>query len=180
MKRKLLPSCSPALLERCLLLAATLAACNGDNPQARVSGCTTIGLTSGEVASAVGWPLTASRGVPGDSESCEFGGGARHVQVSVRPAGGRLTVESWIEGRMPLHASAFAGVGDAAIWQPDLHELIAEEGDVLCDVSVTGRAIDSAPSSSRDVARRLANLCRTLFAVASGSDGRAHPSWRDK
>ena len=180
MSRKLLPGRSPSFIESCLLLAATLAACTGTGARAQKSGCATIRLSLGEVASAVGWPMTSSHDVPGDSLSCEFGGGARRVQVSVRPTVGRVTVESWIEGHMPLHATAFAGVGDAAIWQPELHELIAEESDMLCDVSVTGSAADTEPASSRDVPRRLANLCRKLFAAAPGSDGKVHSSGRDQ
>jgi len=180
MTQKLLPERVPVFLEGCLLVAATLGACNGNGMRARQSSCATIRLTPGEVTSVVGWPFTGSHGIPGDSESCEFHGGARRLQVSVRPTLGRLTVQSWIEGHMPLHATAFAGVGDAAIWQPDLHELIAEESDVLCDASVTGSAVDTGPASSRDIARRLANLCRKLFAIMPSSAGQVHSSGRDQ
>jgi hypothetical protein len=169
------------VLGRLLFLGVVLASCSARGSRTGRDGCAAIRISAGDVASSVGWAVTASHAVPGDSQSCEFGNGARHVQVSVRPTLGRVTVESWIAGRMPLRASAFPGAGDAAIWQPDLHELIAEQNDVLCDVSVSGGAIDTTHAASIDLARRLANLCNKVFALSPRASARAgHSLWRGK
>ena len=162
-----------------LVLEAALASCSAGNPGTPQGGCAAIRISAGDVASSVGWPVTASHAVPGDSQSCEFGGGGRHVQVSVRPTLGRVTVESWLAGHMPLHATTITGAGEAAVWQPDLRELIAEQGDVLCDVSMSGGAIDTTHSASIELARRLANLCNKIFALAPrASAPAAHTLWR--
>lgn len=169
------------VLGRLLFLGVALASCSAGSSRTGRGGCAALVVRPDDVASAMGWAVTASRPVPGDSQSCEFGNGARHVQVSVRPTLGRVTVESWIAGRMPLRASAFPGAGDAAVWQPDLHELIAEQNDVLCDVSVSGGAIDTTHAASIDLARRLANLCNKVFALSPRASTRAvHSIWRGK
>jgi hypothetical protein len=169
------------VLGRLLFLGVALASCSADGPRTGRGGCAAIGVSAGDVASSMGWTMAASHAVPGDSQSCEFDSGARHVQVSVRPELGRVTVENWIAGRMPLHGSAIAGAGEAAVWQPDLHELIAEQHDVLCDVSMSGGAIDTTQAASIDLARRLANLCNKVFALAPRATARAaHSLWRSK
>ena len=166
---------------RRLLLGAALASCSAAGSRAERGGCAAVRVRAGDVASALGWTVTTSNPVPGDSQSCEFGGGVRHVQVSVRPTLGRVTVESWIAGHMPLHASAIAGSGEAAVWQPDLHELIAEQNDVLCNVSVSGGGIDTTLATSADLARRLANLCNRIFAPSPPTArATAHSLWRSK
>lgn len=156
-----------------LILGAALASCSAGSSGAGPGGCAAIRVSAADVAASMGWAVAASHAVPGDLQSCEFDGGGRHVQVSVRPTLGRVTVESWLAGRMPLHASAIAGAGEAAVWQPDLRELIAEQQDVLCDVSMSGGAIDTTHAASIDLAQRLATLCNRVFALSPRASVRA-------
>jgi hypothetical protein len=142
--------------------------------------CGLSGIGPTDVAAVTGSDVMMGRTTPGDSESCEFGSGAQRVQMSVRPKHGRITVASWLEGRMPLRAATLAGVGDAAVWQTELHELIAEQNDVLCDVSLGGAGQDTVQLPSAELARRAAILCNKVFAPTGEGAIQNHPSRRTK
>jgi hypothetical protein len=110
-------------------------------------------------------PITGTKPVSGDSQSCEYSTGSfPAITISVRPGLGKSTVDSWIAGRMPLKASPLAGVGEAAAWQASLHEVIAQKHDLLCDVQVRGGVSDIAlPADALPGA--LGALCNRIFAA---------------
>jgi hypothetical protein len=110
-------------------------------------------------------PLNARRTVDGDTQSCEFlTGGFPAITVSVRPNVGHATVDAWIAGRMPFAATPLAGIGDQAVWQDTLHEVIAQKNNLLCDIEV--RAGDSDIAATVDVLPQLLGaLCNKAFAA---------------
>jgi hypothetical protein len=118
-----------------------------------------------DVAGILIAPITELKPVPGDSQSCEYSTGSfPAITISVRPGLGQSTVDAWMAGRMPLKASPMAGIGDAAVWQPSLHEVIAQKHNLLCDVQVRGGASDIAlPVDTLPGA--LGALCNIVFAA---------------
>jgi hypothetical protein len=121
-------------------------------------------LTQGDLTGILRGPITGTRRIPGDRESCAFiTGGHSRFEVSVRPRRGRSTVERWIEGTMPLQGVPLQGVGDRAAWQRDLHEVIAERGDILCDIAVMGTEGDFVDTSEYVLEDRIGNLCNKIL-----------------
>jgi hypothetical protein len=110
-------------------------------------------------------PLNARRAVEGDTQSCEFlTGGFPAITVSVRPNVGHATVDAWMAGRMPFTATPLAGIGDQAVWQDTLHEVIAQKNNLLCDIEVRGG--DSDIAATVDVLPQLLGaLCNKAFAA---------------
>jgi hypothetical protein len=45
--------------------------------------------------------------------------------VSLRPGLGRITLKTWLDAKMGTTATKIGGVGDDAIWVPDLKEIDA-------------------------------------------------------
>jgi hypothetical protein len=67
-------------------------------------------------------------------------------------------------GKMPLQSSPLPGVGEAAVWQDSLHEVIAQKNALLCDIQVRGGGSDLAISSSA-LPAALGVLCNRIFAA---------------
>jgi hypothetical protein len=65
---------------------------------------------------------------------------------------------------MPLTTSPLSGVGEAAVWQDSLHEVIAQKNALLCDIQVRGGGSDLAISSSA-LPAALGVLCNRIFAA---------------
>jgi hypothetical protein len=103
----------------------------------------------------------------GDPASCEFvTAGSANISVSVRTGLGRVTVKRWMDGRMPLEATPIDGVGDGAVWVPQLNEVIAESNDELCDIAVIGPAPGVGDGMLGDSLRkRIGALCNKVFAM---------------
>jgi hypothetical protein len=78
----------------------------------------------------------------------------------VRPGLGNLTVSGWEKGQMNLPVTPFAGVGDRAVWQDALNEVIATKDDVLCDILVMGPPGTAAAGAQK----RLGDVCNTIFS----------------
>jgi hypothetical protein len=122
-------------------------------------------LKSEDVAGILSAPITGTKPLPGDAQSCEFSTASfPAITVSVRPGLGRTTVEAWATGKMPLTTSPLSGVGEAAVWQDSLHEVIAQKNALLCDIQVRGGGSDLAISSSA-LPAALGVLCNRIFAV---------------
>lgn len=110
-------------------------------------------------------PITESKPLAGDAQSCEFSTASfPAITVSVRPGLGRTTVEAWASGKMPLTTSPLPGVGDAAVWQDSLHEVIAQKNALLCDIQVRGGSGDLAANSNA-LPAALGALCNKIFAA---------------
>jgi hypothetical protein len=122
-------------------------------------------LTTQDMEGILGDAITGTRTLPGDGRSCEFlTPGFPAITVTVRPGLGRATVESWATGRMPLTATPLEGIGERAVWQADLHEVIAQRDDLLCDIQARGLMSELA-SSAEATQRRLGALCTKIFRV---------------
>lgn len=121
-------------------------------------------LTQADVAGILSSPIAAAKVIPGDTQSCIFETiGFPSITVSVRPGIGRERVNTWLAGKMPLQAIALQGVGDSAAWQPDLHEVIAQRDDVLCDIQASGASGDFKGDAA-ELQQRLGALCEKIFA----------------
>lgn len=154
---------------RALFLTIALAYCDGSRSSTTASTCRRrIGVGAGDVSVALNVRTSVERTIRSDPHTCEFViSGPATVDVSVRPGLGRVTVSSWTSGRMPLTADAVTGVGDSAVWQPQLRELIAEKDDLLCDVTVDVGLWKGSTGSLRD---RAGALCTMVFASARTAD----------
>ncbi|MGH9409989.1 MAG: hypothetical protein ACRD1V_11105 [Vicinamibacterales bacterium] len=114
-----------------------------------------------DVAGIVTSPITTVEPLQGDPQTCEFKtAGFNGVRVTVRPGLGDGSVHAWETGGMNLSVTPLAGVGDRAVWQDMLREVIATKHNVLCDVSVTG----GPGGAAKDAQKRLGDLCNTIFS----------------
>ena len=103
----------------------------------------------------------ASKPLPGDPQSCVFdGANVTSITISVRPGLGDVSVGEWISGKVPVPGETVNGIGDKAVWQDTLRELIATKHNVLCDIQATG-----ANGSSADVQKKFAALCGKIWAA---------------
>ncbi len=110
-------------------------------------------------------PITGTKPVPGDTQSCEFTTASfPAITISIRPGLGRSTVDAWATGKMPLASRPLPGVGDAAAWQEELHEVIAQRNALLCDIQVRAGGGDLAIASSA-LPGALGGLCNRIFAA---------------
>ena len=124
-------------------------------------------LSARDLAGILRGPITGSRRIPGDREACAITTlGHSRVEIALRPHHGRETVARWIDGTMALEAVPLQGVGDRAAWQRDLHEVIAERDDVLCDIAVMGTEGDFVDTSEYVLEDRIGNLCNKILGSA--------------
>jgi hypothetical protein len=122
-------------------------------------------LNPEDVAGILSAPITGTQPLPGDAQSCEFTTASFPVIiVSVRPGLGRTTVDAWSTGKMPLDSSPLTGVGDAAVWQETLHEVIAQKNAILCDIQVRGGGSDLA-LNAKGLPTAVGALCNKIFAA---------------
>ena len=134
---------------------------------ARVNVCERRILTPTDVTGILRGPVTGSSVPPNDPQSCAFTtSGRSRFEITVRPKRGKAIVDSWIAGKMALEAVPLRGVGEHAAWQHDLHEVIAEKGDVLCDISVMGTEGDFVDTSEFVLEDRIGNLCNKVLETA--------------
>ena len=114
-----------------------------------------------DVAGIMTSPVVKTEPLDGDPQSCVFSTALQsHITVMVRPGLGEVTVSGWEKGQMNVPVTSMAGVGDRAVWQDALNEVIATKNNVLCDVSVTGPPGTAATGAQR----RLGDLCNTIFS----------------
>jgi len=63
---------------------------------------------------------------------------------------------------MPLPSTPLPHIGDAAVWQEKLQELVAQKNDLLCDVQIRGVGADLAVSAE-DLPAAAGGLCNRIF-----------------
>jgi hypothetical protein len=145
--------------------AETLALGAGGTPAVATSVCDRHILSPEDVAGILSAPITGTKPLPGDAQSCEFVTATfPAIIVSVRPGLGRTTVDTWAAGKMPLDSGALSGVGDAAVWLETLHEVIAQRNAVLCDIQVRGGGSDLALTGNA-LPTAVGALCNKIFAA---------------
>jgi hypothetical protein len=163
-----------------LALAGLLCACNRP-PGGQASGAPSAGdaraaasarsacdrqlIAVADLAGILDSPVVETKNIPGDPQSCVFNtGGFPAVVVSLRPTNGRITVETWSSGKMPISAVPLAGVGDHAAWVDSLHEVDAEKDDVLCVIGAPVPS-DHYRGAPAELEQRLGALCNKIFAA---------------
>lgn len=132
---------------------------------ARIGGsaCDRIALRPAGLSGILRAPVTQETRVPGDGQSCSYlTEGFPSITVSLRPGAGESTVNAWIHGKMPFQVTPIAGVGDSALWQPALHELIARKGALLCDIQVRAGENDFALAPDA-LPKAVGALCERIF-----------------
>ena len=117
-------------------------------------------VTADDLSSLLPAPIS-TKALPGDPQSCVFEGeGGAHITISVRAGLGDVSVNAWTTGNVPVPAVPVSGVGDRAVWQDTMRELIATKHNVLCDISATG-----AKGSEADAQKAFAVLCGKIWAA---------------
>ena len=103
----------------------------------------------------------ATKTIAGDPQTCKFSTeGFSSVMVTVRPGLGNVTVSQWAIGKVPVDSSPISGIGDRAIWQSTLKELIATKNNVLCDIGSMG-----GNGSEADLQKTFGQLCEKIWAA---------------
>ena len=96
------------------------------------SACQRVALKTVDLTGILRAPITRASAVPGDVQSCSYlTEGFAAITVSVRPGVGESTLDAWAHGKMPFEVRPISGVGDSALWQAALNELIARKGGLL-------------------------------------------------
>jgi hypothetical protein len=157
---------SLALVAACSSLAACSRAPSAAAPViAPISPCESLILKSADVGGLLNAPITHATALAGDGQSCAFlTTGFSAITVSVRPGLGKASLDAWSTGKMPLPVRPLSGVGDAAVWQDMLHEVIAQKSDLLCDIQVRGGDDDIAVAAAT-LPEKLGALCNRIFAA---------------
>jgi hypothetical protein len=160
--------CALAGCSKVVAPATTATVTQGASDAAAVAGsvCDRQVLKLEDVAGILNAPVTGTKPVPGDAQSCQFTTATfPAIIVSVRPGLGRTTVDAWAGGNMPLESGPLTGVGDAAVWLETLHEVIAQKNAVLCDIQVRGGGSDLA-LSDKALPQALGALCNKIFSAS--------------
>jgi hypothetical protein len=132
---------------------------------AAISPCDTLILKAADLGGFLHAPITHSTALAGDGQSCAFlTTGFSAITVSVRPGLGKASLEAWSSGKMALPVRPLDGVGEAAVWQDSLREIIAQKNDVLCDIQVRGDNDDIAVAAAA-LPEKLGALCKRIFAA---------------
>ena len=160
-----------------LILLLVLAACskpvsNTGDPRSQGAGnagastpagnaCDRKLVTSADAAAILGEPIASEKALPGDAQSCVFTtAGFTTLTISLRPGLGRTTVDTWAAGKMPMPVTDVSGVGERAVWQSTLKEIIAEKNNLLCDIGVVGPGQGAGATPET-----LGALCNKIFAA---------------
>jgi hypothetical protein len=118
-----------------------------------------------ELAGILAAPLVDRISVAGDAQACQFlTAGFPAITVSVRPNVGHATIDAWNSGRMPFPAEPLSGIGDQAVWQVTLHEVVAQKNNLLCDIEVRGGDSDIA-ATVEVLPGVLGALCNKVFTA---------------
>ena len=89
---------------------------------------------------------------------------AKH-DVTFRPGSGHATVQEYVDGKVPVPTTPLAGVGDRAVWQASLNEVVAEKDNKLCDISVQGSGMGLKDRSPAAMQKKIGALCNKIFAA---------------
>ena len=118
-------------------------------------------VMSADAAEILGGPVASEKTLPGDAQSCVFTtADLTTLTISLRPGLGRVTVDTWAAGKMPVPVTNVSGVGERAVWQSTLKEINAEKNNLLCDIGVVGPG-----HSAGATPEKLGALCNKIFAA---------------
>lgn len=123
-------------------------------------------LTASDLVGVLDKPVTGTKPLKGDAQTCFFttgdDPGAPQLSVGLRAGLGRTSIASFTSGHMDQYSKweLLAGVGDGAVWLPQLHEVQAQQDDVLCDIEPDGLSVTLGNAAAQE---RLGALCNTIF-----------------
>ena len=130
-------------------------------------------LTLADVGGILDQPVTGTKPLQGDPQTCYFisannDQGGPELRVTLRPGHGKTTLDSFTSGKMNAYATwkPLAGVGDEAVWLPDLHEIDARKGNTLCVVGAPmfmNKVLHDAGEAAQQ--QRLGALCNNVFSA---------------
>jgi len=168
-----------AILAGCLFVAVGSCSKAGANTGPGKTGTAATGqsacdrklLTADDVGGILSDPVVGTKDLKGDPQTCYFltktseSAGGPELMITLRPGLGRATIETYTSGRMKEYATStpLPGVGDGAVWLPDLHEVDAQKNDVLCIVQPHGLRKELARGPVEVLQKRLGGLCTTIF-----------------
>ncbi len=116
------------------------------------------------LAAVLRLPIVRTAPLGGDPQSCEFlTDGFPAITLSVRPGLGRSSLAASRAGKSLLREASMADVGDDALWQDTLHEVVARKDDLLCDIQVRGTNEDFAIAADA-LPKALGAICSKIFA----------------
>ncbi|MBS0488248.1 MAG: hypothetical protein JSS13_12960 [Proteobacteria bacterium] len=130
-------------------------------------------LTLTDVAGILDQTVTGTKPLQGDPQTCYFisannDRGGPELRITLRPGHGKATLDSFTSGKMNAYATwkPLAGIGDEAVWLPDLHEIDARKANTLCVVGAP-LFLSKALRDAGEVAQqqRLGALCNKVFAA---------------
>lgn len=117
-------------------------------------------VTTSDAVQILGQSVESEKTLPGDAQSCVFTTpGFTTLTITVRPGKGKATVDAWASGNMPAPVTSASGIGERAVWQSTLKEIIAEKNNVLCDIGVVGPGPNPGATPEK-----LGALCNKIFA----------------
>ncbi|MGA9333042.1 MAG: hypothetical protein WBV39_02075 [Rudaea sp.] len=135
------------------------------------SACDLKLLAVDDLAGILDKPITGYKPLRGDPQTCYFitgGDGSAEVKVSIRPGMGNASLGAFASGHMNDYAKwqTLTGVGERAVWKPQLNEISATMDNVLCEVSPTAGNLFLDPKlrASGKAYARLGALCNKVFA----------------
>ena len=141
--------------------AASLSAKNAVASTPAGNACDGKLVTSADAAEILGAPVASEATLAGDAQSCMFTtADFTTLTISLRPALGRTTVDTWAAGNMPMPVTDVSGVGERAVWQSTLKEINAEKNNLLCDIRVVGPGHNAGATPEK-----LGALCNKIFAA---------------
>ena len=136
-------------------------------PKVSGNACDMKLLTASDLAGVLDKPVTGSKALAGDTQTCIFTTGlepgAPQLSVGLRAGMGRASIASYTSGHMDAYSKwePLSGVGDGAVWISQLHEVQAQQDDVLCDIQPDGLSVVLGNAAAQ---QKLGALCNTIFA----------------
>ena len=127
------------------------------------SACDRRLVTAQDTAAVLDAPVSETRNVPGDAQSCEFRtAGFASLTVTLRPGHGIAAVGAYTSGKMNEFdkSEPIAGVGDEAVRSLSLNRIVARKGDLLCEI--TGPGLARPPGDPKT--QKLGAMCNAIFA----------------
>jgi hypothetical protein len=143
---------------------ATAAASAGGSASSG-NACDRKWITQADVEGILSDPISSVTPLAGDAQSCVFNTATFvTLTVSTRPGLGKTTVDTWASGKMPVSATPISGVGDQAVWQDTLREIIAQKNNLLCDIGISGPP-GASKLATPELQKRMGGLCNKIFAA---------------
>jgi hypothetical protein len=145
---------------------ASIAAAAPPRP-AKGSPCDQKLVSAQDAAGILRSPITSTSPAAGDPQTCIFKtADYTSVAVSLRPGMGQQTVDSWAAGKQGFTARALPGVGDKAVWVPDVQKVYATKNNLLCVADAKANFQGLYDPSLEVLAKKLGALCVKIFAGA--------------